>query len=185
MTERNTQGMTARKQHFLQHKGNHSNNKKAYTDRSMSTGRKVGFAAVFVDIARRGGLPKEASIHTAEMTAIKIAMREIRKREDMRWVMYTDSLSSMLAIENNKENHTILNQMYDILAELHNKGKQIILCKVPAHIGIKGNEEADKAAKQAIDMPGITTTRLPYTDYYLTIRRARNSRMTGNLPEEN
>ena len=34
---------------------------------------------------------------------------------------------------------------------------------------------ADKAAKQEIDMPGMTKTRLPHTEYYLTIRRARNS----------
>ena len=93
----------------------------------------------------------------------------------MRWVIYTDFLSSMLAIENNREYHPMLNQIYDIIAELQNQGKQIIICKFPAHIGVKGNEEADKAAKQAIDIPGITTTRLPYTDYYLIIRRARNS----------
>ena len=31
------------------------------------------------------------------------------------------------------------------------------------HIGIKGSEEADKVAKQAIDMPGKITTRLTYT----------------------
>ena len=79
----------------------------------------------------------------------------------------------MLAIENNREN---LNQIYDIQTELHNQGKQLILCKVPAHIGIKGNEETDKVAKQAIDMPGMTTTRLFYTDYYLMIRKARNSK---------
>ena len=42
-----------RRQHFLQHKGNHSNKKGAYTDRSKSTGRKVDFAAVFTDIIRR------------------------------------------------------------------------------------------------------------------------------------
>ena len=36
-----------------------------------------------------------------------------------------------------------------------------------SHIGIKGNEVVDKEAKQAIDMPGMTTTRLPYTDYLL------------------
>ena len=77
----------------------------------------------------------------------------------MRWVIYTDSLSSMLAIENNTENHPILNQIYDILAELHNQGKQITLCNVPPHIG---NEETDKAAKQAIDMSGMIT-RLPHT----------------------
>ena len=63
---------------------------------------------------------------------------------------------------------SILNQMYDIQTELYNQGKQYTLCKVPAHIGIKGNKEADIAAKQRIDMPGMTTIRLPYADYYLT-----------------
>ena len=68
-----------KKQHFLQHKGNHSNFKEAYTDGSKNTGRKKVFAAVFADITRRVALSEEASIHTAEMTA----MREIKKREDM------------------------------------------------------------------------------------------------------
>ena len=95
-------------------------------------------------------LPKEASIHSLDMTAIKIVMREIQKREDMRWVMYTDSLCSMLAMKNNRENHPTLS-------------------KVPVHIGIKGNEETDKAAKQSIDMPRMITTRLPHADYYQTI----------------
>ena len=81
----------------------------------------------------------------------------------------------MQFIEYNKENHLILNQIYDIQRKPQNQDKQIILCKVPAYIGIKENEEADKAAKQAIDMLGITIKRLPYTDYYLTIRRAKNS----------
>ena len=43
------------------------------------------------------------------------------------------------------------------------------------HIVIKGNEEAEKAAKQAMDWPGMTTTRLLHIDYYLTIKKARNS----------
>ena len=95
------------------------------------------------------------------MIAIKLAMREIQKRKDMRWIIYTDSLSSMLVIENNRKNHPILNQIYDILAELYNQGKQITLCKVPAYIGIKRNEEANKAAKQTNDnQDNITSHRL-------------------------
>ena len=86
----------------------HSNSKEAYIDGSKSIGRKIGFAAVFSDTTRKKALP-EVFIHTAEMTTIKTALKEIKKRKDIRWVIYTLSLSSMLAIENNKENHPILN----------------------------------------------------------------------------
>ena len=44
--------------------------------------RKVGFAAVFTNITKREFLPEEVSIHTAEMTGIKVALREIHKRDD-------------------------------------------------------------------------------------------------------
>ena len=60
---------------------------------------------------------------------IKRAVGEIQKREDIRWVIYTDSLSSMLAIENNRENHPILNQIYDILVGLNNQGKKSLYVK--------------------------------------------------------
>ena len=79
----------------------------------------------------------------------------------------------MLTIVNNRKNHPILNQIYDILTELYNQGKQLTLCKVPVHIGIKGNEEADKAAKQEIYIPRMIMTKLTYTDY---IRRTLNSK---------
>ena len=88
MGERCNGSDNKRKQYFLQHKEKHINMKETYTDESKSTGRKVGFAAVFTDITRRGSLPEEASIHKAEMTAIKIAMKEIREREERRWVLY-------------------------------------------------------------------------------------------------
>ena len=31
--------------------------------------------------------------------------------------------------------------------------KDIIFCCVPSHVGIKGNEKADSAAKSALDLP--------------------------------
>ena len=95
----------------------------------------------------------------------------------MRWIMYTVSQSSMLAIKNNRENHLIINQIYDILAELHNQRKHIILCKVH----VKGNEEADNAAKPEIDMPGMTTARLSHTYYYPNFMKARNPRVAKGI----
>ena len=64
-------------------------------------------------------------------------IREIQKGEDMRWAIYIGLLSSILAIKN-RENRPKLNQLHDILAKLHNQGKQITVCKVPSHIVIKG-----------------------------------------------
>ena len=43
-------------------------------------------------------------------------------------------------------------------------------------MGIKSKKAADKAAKEAIGMPGITTIELPYTDYYPTIRKTSHSK---------
>ena len=60
--EKYTENENEEKKHFLQHKGNHSNNKEAYIDGSKNTGKKVGFAAVFEDITRRAALLEDASI---------------------------------------------------------------------------------------------------------------------------
>ena len=49
-------------------------------DESKSTERKVGYAAVFTDTTRRGAFPEESSTHTAEMTAIKTAIEEIKRK---------------------------------------------------------------------------------------------------------
>ena len=67
-SDKHTGNGSEKKRHFLQHKEKHSNSKEAYTDGSNSKVRKVGYAAVFADITRRGALSEEASIHTAEIT---------------------------------------------------------------------------------------------------------------------
>ena len=52
-----------------------------------SMGRKVGFAAAFTHIPRRGVLLEEAFIHTVETTAIKVSLKKIHKREDKSWII--------------------------------------------------------------------------------------------------
>ena len=53
----------------------------------------------------------------------------------------------MKFIKFNRENHSLLNQVFDMFAELLNHEKHITLCNVPAHMGIKSNETADKALR--------------------------------------
>ena len=86
---------TRKKQNFLQHKDKHRNNKEAYTDGLKNMRKKLGFAAVFADIIKRGALHDEAPIYTAEMTAL----RKIHNRQDKRWSIYPDLVSSLQAIE--------------------------------------------------------------------------------------
>ena len=45
----------------------------------------------------------------------------------------------MQSTEYNKENHPILNLIYDILAELQAQDKKITVCKIPAYMRIKRN----------------------------------------------
>ena len=42
--------------------------------------------------------------------------------------------------------------------------KDIILCWVSSHVGIKGNEKADSVAKSALDLPHAQVG-VPYTDF--------------------
>ena len=62
----------------------------------MSIRRSIGFTTILIDFTRKGAPPEEAAIHTAELTVIKVALKEIHKREDKRWII--SRLSELYAI---------------------------------------------------------------------------------------
>ena len=54
------------------------------------------------------------------------------------------------------------------------QGKHITLCKVPFHMGIKGNEIRNKVTKETPGIPRIATIKIIYKEQTFIIRRGKN-----------
>ena len=69
-------------------------------------------------------------------------------------------MSSLEAISGFKLEIDIMQNIMKDYTHLANSGKTIILCWIPSHVNICGNERADTAAKSALSLP-ITNKKLP------------------------
>ena len=139
-----------------------------YTDGSKENER-VGSAAVFANQVFLERLPNHASIFSGELHALKLALSLIDRSRYDHFVICSDSLSALQAIENMKlENPLVVEFLlqYNALIDDH---KDIILCWVPSHIGIEGNDKADRGAKQALELD-IQNIKIPYTDLYGVVK---------------
>ena len=116
-----------------------------YTDGSKDYDR-VGCAVIINNISIQQRLPSNASIFTAEIKAINLALDAIAESDDDHFIILSDSLSVLLSLENkNLDNPLVVNlsQKLHLLSIAH---KTIFFCWFPSHIGIRGNEAADVAA---------------------------------------
>ena len=160
-------------QKFMAHMHKHSNTNHIYTDGSKSQ-KGVGFGVVYgqcLNNKARGTLPKEASIFTAELYAIHKALLLIENSIHTRWTIFTDSQASLQAIAQQNSQHPLIKSIQILLIQLQDQQKRISFCKVPSHVGIKGNEMADKTANESQDIPGLYTTYVPHRDYHPSFRK--------------
>jgi len=62
---------------------------------------------------------------------------------------------------------------------LVNTGKTVLLCWVPGHVSIKGNEQVDEVAKMALHS-SISAIEYPPSDFYHDVTAVINSsKLTG------
>ena len=106
-----------------------------------------------------------SSIYTAELIAILVTLKMISRNENNRFLIATDSLSALQALSSRNFSHVYVKEILDLYSELVSNGKYIAFIWVPSHIGIKGNEEADKAAKRALNIDFTVNFKIPFSDF--------------------
>jgi len=121
-----------------------------YTDASKTINNKTSaaFCIPSLHIEHSARLTDNISIFTAELTAIKLALLWIINTLTEDVCIFSDSYSSLQAITSGKSvsRPNLLTDVLDLISKYHKTVKFIWL---PSHIGIKGNELADRLANVA------------------------------------
>ena len=149
-------------QKFNEIKNEHSYCTPIYTDGSKDNDR-VGCGTIIDNSSFKQRLPSNASIFTAEVTAIDLALDAITESDDDHFIIFSDSLSVLLSLHNMKLDNPLILKLLEKLHHLSCAHKTIHLCWIPSHIGIRGNEAADMAAKESLNLD-IIASQVPYTD---------------------
>ncbi|WP_218669804.1 RNase H family protein [Solemya velum gill symbiont] len=134
-----------------------------YTDGSKDR-EKVSaamYAPPYVDTAR---LPNNSSIFSAELYALLLALQSIQFHKASKFIVFTDSLSSLQSLSSFKITHPLVLQLLEFYTFLLQKGKTIIFCWIPSHMGIRGNEKVDSIAKTALNSD-MSSFKVPYSDF--------------------
>ena len=103
-----------------------------------------------------------------ELTAIKLTLNFSITQDDTDIVIHTDSKSSLQALQNRrpKENVILIKQIINLLCLHKGRGKQVTLNWIPSHLGIYGNDQADKLAKESIISNSIASIIQPSLSQY-------------------
>jgi ribonuclease HI len=137
-------------QFFSYHRQCYYNYTPIFTDGSK-TSNAVGCAFVVDGNSYSYKLQEAFSIFSAELLAIFKALEYIEERMSGNFIIYTDSLSSLKSLSSaDRHSHPLTFKILTLLDKLSLKGFSVLFCWVPSHVGIRGNELADKAAKSAL-----------------------------------
>ncbi|XP_072394987.1 ribonuclease H1-like [Diabrotica undecimpunctata] len=138
-------------QHFIDLINSHSDYTVYYTDASK-TENGVGVAIINNTEIRKHRIPDTATIFTGELYAIYQALLQANANKVNKMLIVTDSMSSLHLIKKIYTQHPLALLIKEELKKLHTKDISIKFLWVPSHVGIAGNEAADRNAKEAINI---------------------------------
>jgi ribonuclease HI len=109
-----------------------------------------------IKISKR--IPNECSVYSSELVAILLALNWIRDIKPLNTVIFTDSQSSLISLQNIQENiykSAIIKEISIIFTELYYNKISVTLTWIPSHVNIKENETVDKIAKETCKSENI------------------------------
>jgi ribonuclease HI len=125
-----------------------------FTDGSKSragTGFGVYYSGGFEYCFR---LREPSGVFTSEMSAIFVALIQIGARRPGRYLVVTDSMSSLKALKTRRvapRTHSLVYEIKEACWWLTNNGYEIHMMWIPSHVGVRGNERADLLAGDAVE----------------------------------
>ena len=75
----------------------------------------------------------------------------VYQSQERKFMIFSDSLFAVQALGKLKTDHPLLIQIQELLHKINADQKEIVFMWVPGHVGIRGNEAAATAAKEALD----------------------------------
>ena len=156
---------------FYEHFSEHNGSFPIFTDGSK-TNEGVGYAIAYANNSESRRIPTEASIYTAELLAVSLALKRVYQLKQKSFVIVSDSRSALMAIESYNSPHPIVVEIQEWFYLITRQQKVVKFCWVPSHVGITLNETADNKAKLAIQERQVTQRSLPFSDYYPVVDKA-------------
>ena len=148
------------KDDFRKMQSRYKNYQQIYTDGSKEDSN-VGCAVISDNHSNMQRIPDDSSIFTAEAKAVDLA--------NYKFIIFSDSLSVLKAMNHtsskNPQIQKLLEKCHDLLTY-----KEIVLCWIPSHIGIQGNEMVDKQAKTSLSLEP-TSFKISFSNFKPSINK--------------
>ncbi|GBO21011.1 hypothetical protein AVEN_136294-1, partial [Araneus ventricosus] len=135
---------------FNQHRQSYQSYQPDFTDGSKSLNH-VGCAFFTNGHIISYKLHSFTSVFSSEITAVYFALKYIDEHEIRKSILYTDSMSLLESLRSSSTRNPLIKEVKDFYRHLLSKGARILFSWVPSHVGITGNELADKSAKSATE----------------------------------